>query len=162
MRGLVTPNDVIACAESWVGTPFRHQGAIKGVGADCVGFLKGVALETGLVTPELAATWPTDYSMQPSAGELRRLTSRHLTLVPYDHRAPGDIVLMRFALEPQHLGMLTARDPDYVIHCAEKGVVEHRLDSVWRTRIVRVYRFPALTPTLTLPRPTGEEPAEID
>jgi NlpC/P60 family putative phage cell wall peptidase len=136
---------LIETAREWLGTPHVHQGAIKGLGCDCVGFLAEVAVETGLITPELRAEFPTDYSMQPAAGELRRLCSSHLHLVPFDHRAPGDIVLMRFALEPQHLGMLTQVSPvDYVIHCAEKGVVEHRLDSVWRARIVRVYRFPML------------------
>lgn len=128
----------------WIGTPYHHQASLKGVGADCVGFLKGVALEGGLITPELAATLPTDYSRQASGGELRRLCSRHLRLVTYHERAPADIVLMRFEVEPQHLGMLTAVEPDYIIHSAEGGVVAHRIDSKWRARIVRVYRFPAL------------------
>jgi NlpC/P60 family putative phage cell wall peptidase len=142
---VTTPDKLIACAKEWIGTPYVHQASVKGVGADCVGFLKGVALETGLITPELAALLPRDYSRQPSAGELRRLTSRHLRLVPFGSRAPGDVVLMRFAEEPQHLGMLTQVSPvDYVIHCAQHGVLAHRLDSVWRARIVRVYRFPAL------------------
>lgn len=136
---------MIATAREWLGTPYHHQASIKGVGCDCVGFLAEVAVETGLITPELRAEFPTDYSRQPSAGQLRRLCSGHLSLVPLDSRAPGDIVLMRFAEEPQHLGMLTAVDPDYVIHCGQHGVVEHRLDSVWRGRIVRVYRFPALS-----------------
>jgi NlpC/P60 family putative phage cell wall peptidase len=140
----VTAAQLIEDARTWIGTPHRHQGSIKGLGCDCVGFLAEVAVETGLITPQLRAEFPTDYSLQPSAGELRRLCSRHLSLVPFDSRAPGDIVLMRFAVEPQHLGMLTARDPDYIIHCGEAGVVEHRLDSVWRARIVRLYRFPAL------------------
>jgi NlpC/P60 family putative phage cell wall peptidase len=140
----VTAAQLIEDARTWLGTPHRHQGSIKGVGCDCVGFLAEVALETGLITPELRAEFPNDYSQQPAAGELRRLCSSRLCLVPYASRAPGDIVLMRFAVEPQHLAMLTAVDPDYVIHSAEKGVVEHRLDSVWRARIVRVYRFPAL------------------
>jgi NlpC/P60 family putative phage cell wall peptidase len=140
-----TPETLVTTAREWLGTPHRHQASIKYVGSDCIGFLAEVALETGLITPQLRAEFPSDYSRQASAGELRRLTSRHLCLVPYDARAPGDIVLMRFAIEPQHLGMLTARDPDYIIHCAEAGVVEHRLDSVWRARIVRVYRFPALS-----------------
>jgi NlpC/P60 family putative phage cell wall peptidase len=152
-----TAAQLIEDARTWLGTPYRHQGSIKGLGCDCVGFLAEVAVETRLITPQLRAEFPTDYSRQPSAGELRRLTSRHLRLVLFDSRAPGDIVLMRFAEEPQHLGMLTAREPDYVIHCAEKGVVEHRLDSVWRARIVRVYRFPVLTPTHPPPLEAGEE-----
>jgi NlpC/P60 family putative phage cell wall peptidase len=148
---------VLDIARSYLGTPHRHQGRIKGVGVDCIGFLASTAVEAGILSCELVAEFPTDYSRQPSASQLRRLTSRHLRLVPFDSRAPGDIVLMRFAEEPQHLGMLTAVDPDYIIHSAEKGVVEHRLDSVWRARIVRVYRFPKLTPTQPPPLGAGEE-----
>jgi NlpC/P60 family putative phage cell wall peptidase len=141
----VTSAQLIEEARTWIGTPYRHQGAVKYLGADCVGFLAELAVETRLITPQLRAQFPTDYSRQPSAGELRRLCSGHLAPVPYASRAPGDIVLMRFAVEPQHLGMLTNVDPDYLIHCGENGVVEHRLDSVWRARILHVYRFPGLT-----------------
>lgn len=142
----LTAAQLIEDARTWLGTPYRHQASIKGLGCDCVGFLAEVAVETGLIRPELRAEFPTDYSRQPSAGQLRRLCSGVLSLVPFDQRAPGDIVLMRFELEPQHLGMLTAVSPiEYIIHCAEHGVVEQRLDSVWRARIVRVYRFPVLS-----------------
>jgi NlpC/P60 family putative phage cell wall peptidase len=157
LSSTVTAAQLIEDARAWLGTPYRHQGSIKGLGCDCVGFLAEVAVETRLITPQLRAEFPTDYARFPSAGELRRLTSRHLRLVPYDARAPGDIVLMRFAEEPQHLGMLTAVDPDQLIHCGQHGVVEHRIDSVWRARIVRVYRFPGLTPTHPPPLEAGEE-----
>lgn len=135
---------LVETAREWIGTPYVHQGSVKGVGADCVGFLRGVALEAGLITPEIAAEIPRDYSKQPSGGQLRRIMGDLLVPVPFDQRAPGDLILMRFALDPQHIALLTQVNPDYVIHCAEKGVVAHRLDSVWRARIVRIYRFPAL------------------
>jgi NlpC/P60 family putative phage cell wall peptidase len=140
----MTAAQLVENARTWLGTSYIHQASIKGLGCDCVGFLAEVAVETGLIRPEIRAEFPTDYSRLASAGELRRLASRHLHMVPFDQRAPGDIVLMRFELDPQHLGMITAVEPDYVIHCGQHGVVEHRLDSVWRARIVRVYRFPAL------------------
>lgn len=136
---------LIDVAQSFLGTPYHHQGRVKGVGVDCVGFLVSTALEAGLITPELAAELPRDYSRQPSAQSLRRLVSGVLLPVPFVLRAPGDILLLRFEVEPQHLALLTAINPDQIIHCGEHGVVEHRLDSVWRARIVRVYRFPALT-----------------
>ena len=30
---------IVALAEGWIGTPYRHQGATKGVGCDCIGSL---------------------------------------------------------------------------------------------------------------------------
>ena len=34
--------DVMRSARSWLGTPYRHQGARKGVGCDCLGLVRGV------------------------------------------------------------------------------------------------------------------------
>ena len=53
---------------------------------------------------------------------------------------PGDLLLMRFAGEPQHLAVFTG---ETIIHAyqATGRVVEHSLDDKWRRRIVRVYRF---------------------
>jgi NlpC/P60 family putative phage cell wall peptidase len=33
---------VVSEALSWLGTPYRHQGARKGVGCDCIGLVRGV------------------------------------------------------------------------------------------------------------------------
>ncbi len=38
-----TPDDVIAEARTWLGTPWHHQASVKGVGCDCIGFVRGVA-----------------------------------------------------------------------------------------------------------------------
>ena len=55
-------------------------------------------------------------------------------------RQPGDLLLMRFAREPQHLAVLVGEN---IVHAyANAGrCVEHRLDDAWSRRIVRVYRF---------------------
>jgi cell wall-associated NlpC family hydrolase len=33
---------IVAEARSWIGTPYRHQASLKGVGTDCLGLLRGV------------------------------------------------------------------------------------------------------------------------
>ena len=33
---------VIAAARVWIGTPYRHQASLKGVGCDCLGLIRGV------------------------------------------------------------------------------------------------------------------------
>jgi cell wall-associated NlpC family hydrolase len=38
---------IVAEAETWLNTPFRHQGRLKGQGVDCVGFISEVAREAG-------------------------------------------------------------------------------------------------------------------
>ncbi|MFL5163197.1 MAG: peptidase P60, partial [Microvirga sp.] len=33
---------ILAEARSWIGTPYRHQASLKGIGCDCLGLLRGV------------------------------------------------------------------------------------------------------------------------
>ena len=33
---------IVAAARAWIGTPYRHQAALRGVGCDCLGLLRGV------------------------------------------------------------------------------------------------------------------------
>ena len=33
---------IVREARSWIGTPYRHQGALKHAGADCLGLIRGV------------------------------------------------------------------------------------------------------------------------
>ena len=34
--------DIIAIARSWIGTPYLHQAAVKDVGCDCAGLVRGI------------------------------------------------------------------------------------------------------------------------
>lgn len=38
---------IIAVSRTWIGTPFVHQGRVKGLGCDCVGIPLCVAEELG-------------------------------------------------------------------------------------------------------------------
>ena len=37
--------DIVEEARSWLGTPYHHQAALKGVGCDCIGLLRDVFSE---------------------------------------------------------------------------------------------------------------------
>jgi NlpC/P60 family putative phage cell wall peptidase len=37
--------DIVAIARGWLGTPYRHQASLKGVGCDCLGLVRGVYAE---------------------------------------------------------------------------------------------------------------------
>jgi NlpC/P60 family putative phage cell wall peptidase len=57
----MSPEEIIAAARSWIGTPYRHQASLKGVGCDCLGLLRGVWREVMGAEPEApppyAAGW---------------------------------------------------------------------------------------------------------
>jgi NlpC/P60 family putative phage cell wall peptidase len=37
-----TGERVLALAGGWIGTPYRHQASLKGVGCDCLGLIRGI------------------------------------------------------------------------------------------------------------------------
>ena len=134
----MTPDDIIAAARACLGTPFRHQGRLPGVGLDCAGVAVEVARALGCAPLDVSG-----YGRTPAAGQLEAVLDAQpdLERVDREDRQPGDILLLRFTGEPQHLAILT--DEGTMIHSYEAvgTCCEHRLSAVWAARIVRVYRF---------------------
>ncbi len=134
----MTPAAIIAAARECIDTPFMHQGRILNRALDCAGVAVHAARSMGMEVQEPAA----DGSL-PNAAMLECWLDRQ----PFIERAAvpqaGDLLLMRFTGEPQHLAVFTGEN---IIHAyqAVGRVVEHVLDAKWRRRIVRVYRFKGL------------------
>jgi NlpC/P60 family putative phage cell wall peptidase len=127
---------IVEEARTWIGTPFKHQGRIKGLGVDCVGLIIGVAHFFKLTDFDYR-----NYSHTPDGFLMRQLLDQHLRSISIQDAKPGDIVLMRFEAEPQHVGILS----DYgIIHAYAqvRHCVEHRLDNIWKSRIVGAYAYP--------------------
>lgn len=147
---MTTRASVAAEARRWLATPFSHQGRTLGIGCDCGGLVGGVAVALGIVP----ATWWRDvfdpqfggYSRQPSHGTLQRVCESFMAQT--DEPDVGDVLLMRFADEPQHLGIVCdyAHGGLSLVHALARAgkVVEHRLAPVWRARVVRAYRMPGV------------------
>ncbi len=126
-------------AREYIDTRWHHQGRVKGVGVDCIGLVICVAHELGL-SDHVAG----GYGRQPNGGRLRTELTEHLSEVPIESMQAGDVVLMRFKDEPQHVAIISdmgGRVGMIHAHAAQRKVVEHGLDSLWRSRIVAVYRF---------------------
>lgn len=132
---MTTRADVIAEARAWAGTRWHHQGRSR-AGVDCVGLVIKVAHALGLSAFDIA-----DYARQPDPAMMRALLAEHME--PIAKPEPGDVLLMRFEKEPQHVAIMTDRGIIHAYAQARK-VVEHRLDSLWRGRIVGAYRFKGL------------------
>ena len=50
MSECADPAAVVAAARAWLGTPYRDQASLRGVGCDCLGLARGVWRE--VVGPE--------------------------------------------------------------------------------------------------------------
>lgn len=133
----MTAAEIVAAARTAIGTPFVHQGRVTGVGLDCAGLVVHVARTIGAEYVDA-----TGYARHPSQGLLEAALAGQpcLKRVALGERQPGDVLLMRFAGDPQHLGVFSG---DSVIHSYSTvgQVCEHRLDEAWERRIVQVYRF---------------------
>ncbi len=133
----MTVDDILNHARQCLGTPFRHQGRLIAFGLDCAGVVIHVARQIGAGHIDVEG-----YGRTPANGQLERTLDAQpcLKRVSLANRAAGDVLLMRFASDPQHLAICAG---ETLIHAYESvGLCcEHRLSSLWAARIVRVYRF---------------------
>ncbi len=135
---------IIAAARQQIETPFRHQGRMPGKALDCAGLVVAVADATGADYLDQQG-----YSAHPSNGLLESALDAQpcLVRVKLSEMQPGDVLLMKFASDPQHLAIFVGFNPIYqaegIVHAWTQArmVCEHVLTDEWRARIVRVYRF---------------------
>lgn len=132
---MLTAETIIAHARETIGTPFAHQGRLCGIALDCAGVAAYVAKCLGVEFNE----WP-GYGRIPHQGLLESVMDAQPCLDRVYSQQSGDILLMKFTGEPQHVAIYAG---ETIIHAYETigKVVEHRLDAVWLSRIVRIYRF---------------------
>ncbi len=138
----MTAAEIIAAARQCVGTPFRHQGRSIETGLDCAGVCVYVAFAIGLRPVD-----PVGYGRTPANGQLENTLDMQEFLVRLpnvDQRQPGDILLMRFLDDPQHIAVFCGPT---IVHAYESvgKCCEHIIDDKWARRIVRVYRFAGVT-----------------
>jgi cell wall-associated NlpC family hydrolase len=129
---MTTRQQVVDEARKWLGVRWVHQGRSR-AGVDCIGLAIKVAHGLGLSTFDII-----DYSRQPDPATMRALMAEHMESVASPQI--GDVLLMRFEKEPQHVAIVTDIG---IIHAYAqvRRVVEHRLDSVWQGRVVSAYQF---------------------
>jgi len=132
---MVTREQIIAEARSWLGTPFHHQGRLKGVGADCAGVVIGTANALNLTSFDTVA-----YARQPDGAAMQAVLEAQMLKISVDEIQYGDVILFAFDRDPQHVGFYT--DIGLLHSYAQvKKCIEVSLDATWRARIRGVYRF---------------------
>lgn len=130
---------LVAAAREWIGTPYRHRAARRGVGCDCLGLIRGIwrdvsGEEIGPIPPYRA-----DWRDLSAVEALEQLAGTLLD--PVERPEPGDVLLFRIgrAAVPHHCGLLIA--PGRFVHAQEQlGVVEAGLAG-WGKRLAGARRF---------------------
>ena len=122
--------EIVAAARGWVGTPYRHRAALRGVGCDCLGLLAGVWAEVTGTAPPALPNYRADWRDASHASELQALADAWLVPGPM---VPGAVLLFRMGASalPRHCGIMVS-DGRFV-HAQERlGVVEGALGEGWR------------------------------
>jgi len=134
---MIRREEIVREAREWIGTPYHHQGRVKGVGCDCAGLIIGIAHSLGISTFDYR-----HYSRQPDASVLLSLCDEYLDRVDsLDAALPGDVLIFLIRRQPIHMGILTEKGTVIHVWPSVGKVVEHILDEKWRRRIYRVYRY---------------------
>lgn len=134
---------VVAAAREWIGTPYRHQASVKGVGCDCLGLVRGVWREVVGDEPERVPPYSPDWAEVSGEETLLGAARRHLEEIAIGEARVGDVLLFRMGLGAvaKHVGIVSGEDR--IIHAYwGKAVCETRLVPWWRRRIAGAFRFP--------------------
>jgi cell wall-associated NlpC family hydrolase len=149
----VRAQDIVEEALSWVGTPgsaadtpWAHQQALKGVCADCAGYVSEVVKATGMAPDvEFEKNYRRREDGQTMLAEVVRYAE---PVASFSEVRPADIIFFhdgRKTDEPRHMAFVTRTAP-YVkmAHASERGVRHHRIDGHLQTLIHSIWRRPNL------------------
>lgn len=145
--GQDTGGRVVAIARSFIGTPYRHQGALKGVGCDCLGLVRGVWRELYGAEPEMPGAYAADWAERAGEERLLEAAARHCgAALPVSALRPGDILIFRWraGVAAKHAGIATS-DAHFIHAYEQAAVTESPLVPAWRRRIAGVFRFPEIS-----------------
>jgi NlpC/P60 family putative phage cell wall peptidase len=136
---------IVAAGRSWLGTPYQHQASLKGIGCDCLGFVRGVWREVMGEEPERPPPYSPDWAEALRQETLAQAAARHLIPIARDRFMPGDVLLFRWRahLPAKHAAIATA--PNMMVHAHDgAAVTEVAIAPWWRRRLAYAFRFPNL------------------
>jgi NlpC/P60 family putative phage cell wall peptidase len=143
---LLSRSFIIAETRTWLGTPYRHQASLKGVGCDCLGLVRGVWRSVIGDEPERAPAYAPDWAEAASGEPLADAAARHLIAIDREAFRAGDVLLFRWRanLPAKHAAIVTASDK--MVHAHDGAcVAEVALAPWWRRRLAYAFRFPGVT-----------------
>lgn len=143
---ILSRQDIVAEARSWLGTPYQHQASLKGAGCDCLGLVRGVWRALIGEEPELAPPYAPDWAEAARNERLADAAARHLVAVDSEEFREGDVLLFRWRANfpAKHAAIVTARD--LMVHAHDgAAVTEVAIAPWWQRRLAFAFRFPGVT-----------------
>lgn len=147
---MISRSAIVAETRGWIGTPYRHQASLKGVGCDCLGLVRGVWRGVIGAEPERAPAYAPDWAEAGGVEALAQAAARHLAAIDRDAFQEGDVLLFRWRdrLPAKHAAIVTSCEKDSagkIVHAHDgAAVAEVALAPWWRRRIAYAFRFPGV------------------
>jgi len=138
---------IAALAREWIGTPYRHQASLKGIGCDCLGLVRGVWREALGPEPQTLPAYSPDWAEAGLREDLLEAARRHMITREEAHFEAGDVLLFRWRghLPAKHAGIAVSRDR--MVHAQEGAAVcEVAVTAWWRRHIAGAFAFPVNSP----------------
>lgn len=139
----MTRQEVVAQARRWIGTPYHHQAALRGVGCDCIGFIRGLHAELRGGVPVAVPAYRVDWAEMSTNEQLLLALSCHLRVGVSSRLLSGDVLAFRWRPQTpaRHVALLST--PHSMIHVLGGGYVREVVFSpAWQKRLVAVFSFP--------------------
>lgn len=136
-------DDFIKESLKCIGIKYKIQGRNEH-GLDCLGLPIFVLKKFGVDTDEYDEK---GYTNIPDGVKLVKKLHEYTEYKKDKNFENGDLLLMNFLKNPQHLGIYyNYNGMDYMIHAydTDLGVVMHRIDKKWNKRIVAVFKIKEL------------------
>ena len=135
---MITPEQIVAEARSWLGVPWRHQGRTRS-GIDCVGLVVQVARALGLSDYDHTA-----YGRRAQGLGLVEHFRANMDGVAIPEARPGDVLVFADQAYPCHCGFLTERlgHPHLLhAHALRRKVIEEAFAGEWLAKVKFAFRF---------------------
>lgn len=143
--------DIVLQAQTWIGTPYRHQQSVKGSGVDCVGLILGVGSALSILHIPADRWRPyARYARLPNPRRMTRAMNEFLVKledVTLETVPDGAIAWIQWRERaPMHLAIIDREEgqPVRMIHALSTvgECVHHIVNETWESRIVSYWDWP--------------------
>lgn len=140
---MMIAQEVLAEAERWIGTPYRHGASTRGVSCDCLGLVRGIWRALYGCEPETPGIYAPDWAEVSTGDPMLEAAARHMNRRVSPVPVPGDLIVFRWraGLAAKHLGIM-AHDNRFIHAYQGHSVMASALVPQWRNRIAGIFSFP--------------------
>lgn len=141
----VNRTQIVQEARSWIGTPYRHQASVRGVGCDCLGLVRGVWRAVIGEEPEQVPPYARDWAESSGDEQLAGAGLRHFVPVGLNEYRAGDVLLFRWrgGFPAKHAAIVTSQNS--MVHAHDgAAVTEVTILPWWKRRLAFAFRFPGV------------------